>query len=63
MECRLVVTGEAGVGKTRLVSSLLASSTVDTVADTGSGHWRCRMAVNSVPVTFNIQECLSCLAL
>ena len=63
MECRLVVAGEAGVGKTRLVSSLLASSTVDTMTDTGSGHWRCRMAVNSVPVTFHIQECLSCSAL
>ena len=63
MECWLVVTGEAGVGKSRLVSSLLASSTVDTVTDTGSGHWRCRMAVNSVPVTLHIQECLSCLAL
>ena len=34
MECRLLVAGETGVGKTRLVSSLLASSTVDTVADT-----------------------------
>ena len=60
MECRLVVTGEAGVGKSRVVSSLLASSTVDTVADTGSGHWVCRMVVNSVPITLNIQECLSC---
>ena len=59
MECRLLVAGEAGVGKTQLVSSLLASSSVDTVTDTDSGQ-RCRMAVNSVPVTFHIQECLSC---